>query len=300
MASARDALGPRVEAAREALGPRVEVARGAAAPRVASAVTAAQVAAARAAADLGPRMEAAQKIAQKTLMDDVVPRLGAAQTAALTYAAPRVVAAREAVTPVLDHARETLVAGVDSARSELEARRAELAASAAGSTRRARKSAKKARKNAVKKRGELETKALATAAQVKRKAGLQPTPRRWPWLLAALAVGSGVFVLLRRKNTAWTPAPAGDGPVPSYREDPMPSSPSDSGKTVSEAAAMPSDATPPDTDLGTQPGQQALGREVPGEAAEPSSTAPPVPGTPTAGPQGPAGTGSVDDGRDKA
>jgi hypothetical protein len=269
VASARDTFAPRVEAAREAIAPRVEAARGVAAPRVAAAVLAAQAAATKAATDLAPHVEAAQK----ALKDDVVPRLGAAQTAARAYATPRVAAAREAMTPVLEDALEALSAGVDTARSELEARKAELAAGAATSTRRARKAAKKARKKAGKKRHELEVKALATAAHLKRTAGIKPQPRRWPWLLVALAVGAAVFALLRRtKSAEWTPAPAGDGPVPSYREDPVPHSTSGSGKTVSDAITAPGDETPPDTDLGTQTAQQAVGREgVPGATPDDAS-----------------------------
>jgi hypothetical protein len=204
-------------------------------------------------------MEAGRKAAQKTLREDVVPRLGAAQTAAAAYAAPRVVAAREAVTPALESARETLLAGVESARSELDARRAELVATGERSTRKARKSAKKARKTAGKKRSEFEKKAAATAKQVKRRVGVEPEPRRWPWLLATMAVGAAVFVLLRRlkKEDDWTPAPDGDGPVPSYREDPMPSSPSE--RTPSDATSAAGDATPPDTDTGMQPPQMAEG-----------------------------------------
>ena len=69
-------------------------------------------------------------------------------------------------------------------------------------------------------------------------------------------------MLLRgKKQDTWTPAPAGDGPVPSYREDPVPSSPSDSGKTVSDAEFAAGDATPPDTDLGEQTAQLAEGDE---------------------------------------
>jgi hypothetical protein len=269
VAAAKAAAAPAVASAREAIGPRVEAARGAAAPRVAAAVLAAQAAATKAATDLAPHVEAAQK----ALKDDVVPRLGAAQTAALAYATPRVAAAREAMAPVLEDALEALSAGVDTARSEFEARKAELAAGAAKSTRRARKAAKKARKKAGKKRHELEVKALATAAHLKRTAGIKPEPRRWPWLLVALAVGAAVFALLRRKKNAdWTPAPAGDGPVPSYREDPVPSSTSSSGKAVSDAMTAPGDETPPDTDLGTQTAQQAVGREgVPGETPDDAS-----------------------------
>ena len=190
-----------------------------------------------------PRGSRRAEAAQKALKDDVVPRLEAAQVAALAYATPKVVAAREAVTPALESARETLVAGVESARSEIDARRAEVVASAEKSTRKARKKAKKARKAAGEARREFEKKAAATAKQVKRRVGVEPEPRRWPWVFAVLAVGAAVFVLLRRKKDAdWTPAPAGDGPVPSYREDPVPSSPSESGKTVSDAGTRP--ATP--------------------------------------------------------
>jgi hypothetical protein len=264
VAAAVAAATPAVDAARDAIAPRVEAARDAIAPRVEAAREAAVNAAYRAAADLGhayevtaPRVEAAQKV----LRDDVVPRLEAAQVAALAYATPKVVAAREAVTPALESARETLVAGVESARSEIDARRAELVASAETATRKSRKKAKKARKAAGEAHREFEKKAAATAKQVRRR-GAEPESRRWPWVFAVLVVGTAVFVLLRRKKDAdWTPAPAGDGPVPSYREDPVPSSPSESGKTVSDAEAAPGDATPPDTDLGTQTAQLAEGDE---------------------------------------
>jgi hypothetical protein len=285
--SAREAVVPRVDAARDAIAPRLEAARDAAAPRVA----AAQAAAARAAADLAPRVEAAQKAAQKALMDDVVPRLEAAEKAALAYAVPRAVAAREAVTPALESAKETLAAGVDSARSELEARRAEVIAAAEKSTRKARKKAKKARKTAVKKHKEFEKAALATARTVKRRVGVEKEPRRWPWVFLALAVGTAVFILLRRKkDDAWTPAAAGDGPVPSYREDPVPSSQSDSGKTVSTAESAPGDSTPPESDMGLQRAQEVEGDGAeeptgPADAApEPFSSGAGTEDGPTAGP----------------
>jgi hypothetical protein len=274
-ASAREAVGPRVDAAweaiesaREAIGPRVEAAQKAAAPRV----HAAQAAAAKAAADLAPRVEAAQKAAQKALKDDVGPRLEAAQVAALAYASPRVAAARDAVTPALDSARETLVAGVDSARSELDARRAELVASAAESTRKARKVAKKARKKAGKKHKEFEQAAIATARTVRRKAGVEKQPRRLRWVFLALGLGTAAFVLLRRKkDDAWTPAPAGDGPVPSYREDPVPTS-SDSGKTVSTADTT-GDSAPAESDLGVRDAQLVDG-DGPDSASVNGSDAP--------------------------
>jgi hypothetical protein len=219
-------------------------------------------------------VEAALEAAQKALKDDVIPRLEAAQVAALAYATPRVHAAREAVTPALESARETLVAGVESARSEIDARRAELVANAEKSGRRARKTAKKARKAAVRKRREFEIKAAATAKQVKRRTGVAPSPRRWPWVFAALAVGTAVFVLLRRKkDDAWTPAPAGDGPVPSYREDPVPSSPSESGKTVSTAMDTPSDSSPPESDMGMRDAQLVEG-DGPDEVTPPEETTP--------------------------
>ena len=262
VASARESLAPRFDAAREAASPALEAAqkavdagllaaveaitprvgavRDAAGPRLSSAVTVAQAAAVRAAEDLGPRLEAAQKAAQRALSDDLVPRLGAAQTAALAYAAPRVVAARRAVAPALENARGTLAAGVDTARSELEARRIGLAASTA-----------LARNQAGKRRRDLGRRGATTAARLRRRAAPVPEPRRWPWLVALLAIVAGVTVVLRRRSTDdWTPAPTGDGPVPSYREDPVPSSPSDSGKAVSAAQETPGDATPADSDLG--------------------------------------------------
>jgi hypothetical protein len=283
-----------MEAARDALTPHVEAARGAAAPRVASALTAAQIAAGKAAADLGPRVEAAQKAAQKALKDDVVPRLEAAQTAAAAYAAPRVVAARGAVAPALESARETLAAGVDSARSELDARRAELAAAAASSTRKARKVARKARKKAGKKHREFEKAAIATAKTVKRKVGAEPEPRRWPWLLAALGLSTVVFVVLRRLNKGdeWTPAPAGDGPVPSYREDPVPN-PSNSGKTVSTAMETPSDSAPPESDMGMRDAQNVKGDGA-DQPTPPEETAP-EPFSSGGGAQGAGPTAGPDD-----
>jgi hypothetical protein len=262
----RAALAPRVEAAQKVAGPALEAAREAVGTRVVPAVTtarealaprveAAQLAAARAAADLGPLVEAAGKAAQKALNDDVVPRLGAAQTAALAYAVPRVAAARLAVTPVLENARETLTSGVETARGELILTAADV------------------RKRTAKRRRKLEKKAARTTTTVKRKVGVAPEPTRWPWFLAAAAaIAAVVFVVLRRKKSdddLW-PAPAGDGPVPTYREDPVPSSPSDSGKTVSSAQTAPGDATPPDTDLGMQPQQMSnppvTEGDVPGSA----------------------------------
>jgi hypothetical protein len=255
-----------VATARDTLAPRVEAARDAAAPRVAAAVLAAQ----KAAHDLAPHVEAAQK----TLKDDVVPRLSAAQTAAVAYATPRVSAARDAVTPALESARETLAAGVESARSEIDARRAEIAAGAAESTRKARKSAKKARKVAAAKRQEFEKKAAATAKQVKRSSGAAPTPRRWPWLFLALALGGAAFALLRRKKSDdWTPAPAGDGPVPSYREDPVPHTNDNDGKAVSSAMETPSDSAPPESDLGMRDAQLVKG-DGPDQVTHPEETAP--------------------------
>ncbi|TKJ20677.1 hypothetical protein [Blastococcus sp. CCUG 61487] len=273
VATAKEALAPRVEAARDALAPRMEAVRETAAPKVASAVSSAQSAAAKAAADLAPRVEAARGAAQKTLHDDVVPRLEAAQVAALAYATPKVAAAREAVTPALESARETLAAGVDSALSELDARRAELAAGAEKSTRKARKGAKKARKTAAKKRREFEKAAASTAKVVKQKAGIEPEPRRWPWVLLALALGTAVFAVLRRtKDDTWTPAPAGDGPVPSYREDPVPSSDSMSGKTVSTADTT-GDSAPAESDMGVRDAQLVEG-DGPDSATENGSDAP--------------------------
>ncbi|MGY1664021.1 hypothetical protein ACI78Q_22550 [Geodermatophilus sp. SYSU D00705] len=250
VASARDALSPRVEAAREALGPRVEAAREAAAPRVASALTAAQLAASRAASDLGPRMEAAREAAHKALEHDVVPRLTAAQAATLAYAAPKVLAAREAVSPVLESTRESIAAGLHTALEELDVRREELTATTA-----------KAKKQAAKRRRALEKKAARTSRQVKRKIGVEPAPRRWPWLLAVLVVGAAAFAALRRRkdDDLWTPAPTGDGPVPSYREDPVPSSPSNSGKTVSTAQDTPGDASPEESDMGMRDAQLVEG-----------------------------------------
>jgi hypothetical protein len=261
VASAREALGPRVEAARESLGPRVEAAREAAT---------------RAAADLGPRVETAREAAHRALEKDVVPRLTAAQAATLAYAAPKVLAAREAVTPVLENTRESIVAGLHNALDELDVRREEFTATTA-----------EARKRAAKKRKALDKKAGRTAKKA-RSAVEARSAARWPWLLVALAVGAAAFAVLRRRrqDDLWTPAPAGDGPVPSYREDPVPSSPSNSGKTVSTAQTTAGDATPTDTDAGSwaqQPGSsEAAGDNTPGTAT--SGPVDPALGTATASP----------------
>lgn len=275
--AAREALGPRVLATREALGPRVEAARDAAVPHLTAAVTAAQAAAAKAAADLTPRVEAARGAAQKTLAEDVVPRLTAAQAATLAYAAPRVLAAREAVTPVLETTRKSLSSGLGSARDELELRRLELAAMTA----KAGKKRGQLERAAAKKRRELERTAAKAGKGARRKVGIESSPRRWPWLLAVLGIAAAVAVVLRRRSGSddlWTPATTGDGPVPSYREDPVPSSPSNSGKTVSSAQGTPGDGTPPDTDAGSW-AQQSRPAESSGND---------VPGTATSGPVDPA------------
>jgi hypothetical protein len=264
VAAAVAAAAPAVEAAREAAGPRLEAAlealesaRETAAPKVAAAVTAAQVKARERAADLAPRVEAARDAAQKTLYDDVVPALTAAQAAALAFAAPKVAAAKE-----------SLAASLETAISELDARREELNATT-----------KKARKKAAKKRRELEKKAGKKAIQVKRKVGIEKEPRRWPWLLAVVAVGGAVFALLRsRRKDDWTPAPAGDGPVPSYREDPVPSA-SNGSKEVSDAEGAATDG--PDGDVGSLAPQMAPAPEEPPGSPTPAEE--PEAGTPVAG-----------------
>jgi hypothetical protein len=188
-----------------------------------------------------------------------------------------VIAAREAVTPVLESTRESLSSGLGSARDEFDLRRLELAALTA----KAAKKRGQLEKAATKKRRELERKAAKAGKGVGRKVGIEPRPRRWPWLLAVLGIVAVVAVVLRRRSGSddlWTPAPTGDGPVPSYREDPVPSSPSNSGKTVSTAQTTAGDATPPDTDAGSW-AQQSKPTETPGSA---------TPGTATTSPDDPA------------
>jgi hypothetical protein len=109
----------------------------------------------------------------------------------------------------------------------------------------------------------------------------QPQPRRWPWLLLlAAAAGGAAFALLRRRRSdddLWV-SPAGDGPVPSYREDPVPHSSSDSAKTpstsgsLSAAQTSPGDAPPPDTDLGMQPQQMSNPPVTEGDVPEPDTS----------------------------
>jgi cytoskeletal protein RodZ len=186
-----------------------------------------------------------------------------------------VAAARQAVSPALEGAREALEA--------LETRGEELLAASAGQKgKKPKKSGAKQRKQARKKDARL----------AKQKAAAKPEPRRWPWLVAVLGVVAVVAVVLRRKksNDDLWPAPTGDGPVPSYREDPVPSAPSESGKTVSAAQTSPGDATPPDSDLGSQPQQSATNPDAPvtpgsatGGTSGPSDDAL---SAPTAGPSG--------------
>jgi hypothetical protein len=252
VAAAVAAAAPAVASARETIAPRVEAARDAAAPKVAAAVTVAQAKAREAAADLGPRVEAARDAAQKALHDDVVPKLNAAQAAALAYAAPKVAAARE-----------SLAAGIESAVNELEVRREELNATSKKARKQAAKKRQELEKKAAKKRQELEKKATKTATKTKRKVGIEKEPRRWPWLLLVVGVGGAVVTVLRsRRKDDWTPAPAGDGPVPSYREDPVPGS---AASTVSDAVSDAGDAAgdAQDGDVGTLPPQDAPAPEVP-------------------------------------
>src|SRR3712207_8557121 len=57
-------------------------------------------------------------------------------------------------------------------------------------------------KAAAKKRRELERKAAKAGKGVGRKVGIEPRPRRWPWLLAVLGIAAAVAVVLRdRKST---------------------------------------------------------------------------------------------------
>jgi len=179
------------------------------------------------------------------------------------------VAARDAVGPALENARGPLAAGVESALGELEHRRADLVAATTKATADLRtKSAKTGR--------DTRRKAARTAARTRRRTGLAPAPRRWPWVVAALVAGTVAFVLLRRKKAdPWTPAPAGDGPVPSYREDPVPSSPSNdnAGKTVSSAQWEAGDSAPNESDMGIRDAQLVAGDDAAGET-DPTRTAP--------------------------
>jgi len=136
-----------------------------------------------------------------------------------------------------------------------------------------------------------------------KKTGAQPQPRRWPWFaLLAVAAGGAAFALLRRRRgdaELWV-SPAGDGPVPSYREDPVPSSSSDASKSPSAAQTSPGDAPPPDTDLGMQPQQMSNPGVTEGDTPEPdtSSSSDPALTTPLNAPdsgptEGPAAAGQL-------
>ncbi len=265
LASAREALAPRVEAARgattpalelarervdaavEVLTPRVVAARESAGPAVTSALAAVGAAAVKAATDLAPHLEAAQEATRHALATEV---------------APRVAAARDTVGPALGSARDSLVAGVGTALGELEARRAELVGGTVKSVGTGKRKTKR--------------KSSKTLAKVRRQVGTDTSSRRWPWVLVALAVGAATFAFLRRrKEDPWTPAPTGDGPVPSYREDPVPSSPSSdqSGKTVSDAMFVSGDSAPAESDMGIRDAQNVAGDDDAG-ATDPTQTAP--------------------------
>jgi hypothetical protein len=272
VASAREALTPRVEAAWDAAGPvlelarervdaavdaltpRLEAAREAAGPALTSALSAAGVAAAKAAADLAPHVEAAQVATRRALTDEV---------------APRVLAAREAVGPALENARGSLTVGMGMALGALEHRRAGLVAGTAKAT-------ADVREKVVRQQARLGREAARTTRTVRRRARIEPEPRRWPWLVAVVATVTAATVLMRRKREdPWTPAPAGDGPVPSYREDPVPSSPSNdqSGKTVSDAQFVAGDSAPAESDMGIRDAQNVAGDAGAGET-DPTQTAP--------------------------
>ena len=242
--SARDAIAPRVEAAREAIAPRR---RGRARRRGAAGGgrrDAAQAAAARQRPTSAPRVEAAQKAAQKALKDDVVPRLEAAQNAALAYAAPRVVAARDAVDPGAGERpgdagrrrgqrpqRARRPPGrAGRGRGEVDAQGPQDGEEGAQDRRqeapRVREEGRGHRQagQARRRRAE-EAAALAVAARRARR-----SPRVWSCSCAG------------RSRTPGRRPPPATARCPSYREDPVPSSPSTAGKTVSDAEFAAGDA----------------------------------------------------------
>ncbi|PZA19251.1 hypothetical protein DMO24_21745, partial [Modestobacter versicolor] len=139
-------------------------------------------------------------------------------------------------------------------------------------------------KATVKARKEAGKRTAATVTSVKRSVGIEKQPRRWPWVVAVLAVvGAAVFALLRRKSSddLWTPAPTGDGPVPSYREDPVPMSaqtpaggsetPEAQGKQVSTAMTAPSDSGPAEGGIGALEAEPASGPGEPGNQDRPTT-----------------------------
>ena len=77
------------------------------------------------------------------------------------------------------------------------------------------------------------------------------------------------------------PAPTGDGPVPSYREDPVPSSPSTpaggsespeaQGKTVSTSMTAPSDSGPAEGGIGALEAEPASGPGEPSNQDRPTT-----------------------------
>jgi hypothetical protein len=262
---ALDLAREKVDAAVEVLTPRVVAARQSAGPAAISVLAAAGAAAAKAAADLAPRLEAAQEATRTALAVEVAPRVVAARDTV----GPALGSARDSLLSGASTARDGLVAGVGSALGELEARRAALVGGTSKAVGRSSKTVGKGRRRTKRT-------VAKTRAQVWREVGRDTSSRRWPWVLVALAVGAATFAFLRRrKEDPWTPAPAGDGPVPSYREDPVPSSPSDdnAGKTVSSAMFESGDSAPPEDDMGIRDAQFVAGDGGAGET-DPTETAP--------------------------
>lgn len=229
-----EAVGPRVEAAREALAPRVEAAVGALAPRV---------------------------------------------DAAREAIAPRVEATREALSKTLETTREQAEHRLADARSQAEHRLADVRAQAGASRedltessrRAAKKTAKKAKKNAKKAKkfasstrkdartAVADAKAEAKRAALAAKPGKAKKRRRWPWLLAVIAVGGVIFSRSRSKteDDLWgTPS---DSPVAGYTEDPTPTT---VGQRVDEQKA-----TAPQSTDGPLHGKLADASQATGAAA---------------------------------
>ncbi|MCW2583101.1 MAG: hypothetical protein JWQ53_1891, partial [Klenkia sp.] len=208
-----------------------------------------------------------------------------------------------AVAEQVTSSRAGAAAAAEAARDLAAARVATLREAADSNRKAVSKKADKLSRKAEKRRRKVVKAANAagkdlsrTSTSVKRSVGLEKEPRRWPWVLLALAVGGALVAAVRRSTSSkdpWTPAPTGDGPVPAYREDPVPSSPSsspapdenpadtgvtetDGGTAVSTAEDAPGDATPEDSDLGWRDGTHH------GSATDGSATPPQVNTVPSA------------------
>ncbi|MCO7220820.1 hypothetical protein [Klenkia sp. PcliD-1-E] len=260
--AARDAAVPALAHARESVVATLESARGelgtAAAAAGGTVATAAERGEKRTRA---ARKEAAKKAEQ--LQKDAAKRAKVAKK--------QVSDGRSDAVAAAEAARDVAAARVAELRAAAEANRKAVGKKAEKLSKKAEKRRKKLARTTAKATKDARKQTLSTTHELAQRIGVEKKPRRWPWLLVALGVGGVAFAAVRRATAGddpWTPAPTGDGPVPTYREDPVPSSPSTTddpadesvepthgGEAVSTAEDAPGDATPEGSDLGWRDGE---------------------------------------------